>query len=202
MDPGSAAHHHSASKTRKRAYGAAQHPGNASSVASKRTFTQSRNIRRPWARCGPAKAAVGFRDSDIVDAGFAAAHQAVLVEFPLFVAVGTMPLPGIVMPLVLKPHRDTVAVERPEILDQAILMFPAPFAGEERNDRGAAFEKFGAIAPTAVLGIGQRDAFGIPGIPGVLGHPGLLGGGFFCEWRKRGTRHGNLECGPGAYRLD
>src|SRR4030081_1485196 len=122
----------------------------------------------------------------------------------MFCAGGTMPLTGGVMPLVLKPHRDTVAVERPEILDQAILMFPAPFAGEERDVRGAAFEKFGAIAPTAVLGIGQRDAFGIPGIPGVLGHAGLLGGGLSREWRKRGTRHGNLQVwhGPGAYRLD
>jgi hypothetical protein len=62
------------------------------------------------------KAAVFFGNRDIVDAGLAAAHQAVLVKFPLFVAVGTMPLSGIVMPLILKAHRDAVAVERPEIL--------------------------------------------------------------------------------------
>src|SRR6266568_730112 len=161
---------------------------------SKRTFTQPRNIRRPWARCGPAKAAVGFRDRDIVDAGFAAAHQAALVEFPLLVAVGTMPLPGIVMPFVLKPHRDAIVVERPEILDQTILVLPRPFAGEERNDRGAAFEKFGAVTPAAVLGIGQRHAFGVARIPGVLGHAGLLRGGLSGERRKRGTRHDSLGC--------
>src|SRR6266566_7837406 len=105
---------------------------------SKRTLTQPRNMRRPWARCGPAKAAVFFGDHNIVDAGFAAAHQAVFVELPLLVAIGAMPLSGIVVPLILKPHRDTVAVERPEILDQAIFMLLRPFAGQEGNDGGAA----------------------------------------------------------------
>ena len=42
------------------------------------------------------EAAVFFRDRDVVDRGLAAAHQAVLVEFPLLVAVGPVPLPGIV----------------------------------------------------------------------------------------------------------
>ena len=42
------------------------------------------------------KAAVFFGNRDIVDAGFTSAHQAVLVELPLLVAVGAMPLPGIV----------------------------------------------------------------------------------------------------------
>src|ERR1700694_1287750 len=130
---------------------------------SKRTLAQSRNIRRPRARCCPAKAAVFFGDRNIVDAGFAAAHQALAVELPLLVAVGAMPLPGIVVPLVLKPHRDMVAVKRPEILDQAIFMFLRPFAGEERNDGGAALQKFRAVTPAAVLGIAERHAFGVPG---------------------------------------
>jgi hypothetical protein len=138
------------------------------------------------------EAAVFFGDCDIVDAGFAAAHQAVLVEFPLFVAVGAMPLAGIVVPFVLKPYRDMVAVERPEILDQAVFVFLLPFAGEEGDDRGAALEKFRAVTPAAVLGIGQRHALGIARIPGVLGHAGLLGGGFSCERRKWGTCHRNL----------
>src|SRR5580693_4060940 len=98
-----------------------------------------------------------------------------------------MPLPGGVMPLVLKAHRDAVAVEGPEVLDQAIVELLRPFAGEEGNDRGAAFEEFRAVAPAARLGIGQRDALGIAGIPGVFGHAGLLGGGLSGKWRQRGT---------------
>ena len=106
----------------------------------KTALTQSRRHPPAAGPSGPAEAAIFFRNRDIVDAGFAAAHQAVLVELPLLVAVGAMPLPGIVMPLVLKPHRDAIAVERPEILDQAILLFLLPFAGEERDDRGAALK--------------------------------------------------------------
>src|SRR6202043_2324077 len=74
-------------------------------------------------------------------------------------------------------------------LDQAIVEFFGPFAGEEGDDRGAALEKFRAVAPAAVLGIGQRHAFGIARIPGVLRHAGLLGGGLLREWRQRRTRH-------------
>ena len=65
------------------------------------------------ARRGPVKAAIFLGDRDVVDAGFAAAHQAVLVELPLLVAVGAMPLAGIVVPLILKPHRDAIADRRP-----------------------------------------------------------------------------------------
>ena len=42
---------------------------------------------------GPMKAAVGLSDRRIVDACETAAHQAVLVELPILIAIGTEPLP-------------------------------------------------------------------------------------------------------------
>jgi hypothetical protein len=107
------------------------------------------------------KATILFGDGDVVDAGFTPAHQAVLVELPLLVAVRAVPLTGIVVPFVLKANRDAVALERPEILDQAIIEFLRPFALEKRHDRGAALKKFGAIAPAAVLSVGERDTLGV-----------------------------------------
>src|SRR5205807_5842267 len=112
-----------------------------------RALTQSRHSGRPRARRLPVKAAVFFRNRNVVDRGFAPAHQAVFVELPLLVAVGAIPLPGIVMAFILKPHRDAVAVERPEILDQATLMLPRPFAGQESDDRGTAFKNFRTVTP-------------------------------------------------------
>ena len=100
-----------------------------------------------------------------------------------------MPLPVVVVPFILKAHRDAVAVERPEILDQAVLVLLGPFAGEKRNDRGTTLEEFGPVAPAAVLGIGQRHALRIARIPGVLRHAGFLGGGLFRERRQRRARH-------------
>src|SRR5271154_744938 len=125
---------------------------------SKRTLAQSRYIRRPRTRRGPVKAPVLLGDRDVVDAGFTATHQAVLVEFPLLVAVRAMPLSGIVMPLILKAHGDAIAVERPEIFDQTIVQLFRPFAGEKGDDRGATVKEFRAITPAAVLGVGERDA--------------------------------------------
>src|SRR4029079_12222228 len=159
------------------------------SIASQRVFAQARNIDRARPRGRPAEAPLAFLDGDIVDAGLAPAHQAVLVELPLLVAVGAMPLPGIVMPFILEAHRDAVLIERPEILDQAIVMLLRPFAGEECDDRFAALKEFGAVTPAAILGIGQRHPDRIARIPGVFRHARLLGGGFAGEGRQRRTRH-------------
>jgi len=60
------------------------------------------------ARAGrrPPVPALAFADLYIIDAGLAPAHQAVLVEFPLLIAIGAEPLSGIVMPFVLETHSD------------------------------------------------------------------------------------------------
>src|SRR5882757_2976598 len=159
---------------------------------SNRTLSQSRHIGRPWPGRRPMEAAILFADRDVVDAGLAPAHQPVRVEFPLLVAVRAVPLPALVMPFILKTHRDAVVMKCPEILDQAIVELSCPFAGEEGNDRRPAFEKFRAVAPAAVLGIGERHASGIPGIPGIFGHAGLLRGGLFRKRWKRRTGHEGL----------
>jgi hypothetical protein len=119
----------------------------------------------------------------------------VLVELPLLVAIGAMPLSARIVPLILEAYRDVVAVERPEILDQAVILLRRPFAGEEGHDRGTAFEKFRTVAPAAVLGIGERHALGLARIPRVFRHAGFLGGGLFGEGRERGTRHDGLGLG-------
>jgi hypothetical protein len=143
------------------------------------------------------EAAILLRDLDVVDRGLAPLHQAVLVELPLLVAIGAMPLACCIVPLVLKSHRDAVVVERPEILDQAIVEFFRPFAPEERDDRRAALKELRAIAPAAVLGVGERHAFGIARVPGVFRHSSFLGGGFSGERRKWRTGHDGLEFGGG-----
>src|SRR5580692_1412384 len=127
----------------------------------KRTLAQSRHISRPWPRRGPMKAPVLLGNLHIIDAGLAAAHQAVLVELPLLIAVGAMPLATGIVPFILEAHGNVIAVEGPEVLDQAVIELVRPFAREERDDGLAAFEEFRAVAPAAVLGIGQRHALGI-----------------------------------------
>src|SRR5262245_24433040 len=111
-------------------------------MASQRVFAETRNVGRAWPGRRPAEAALAFLDRDIVDAGLAPPHQAMLVELPLLVAIGAMPLPGAVVPFILEAYRDAVLVERPEVFDQAIIELLFPFAGEEGDDRFSALKEF------------------------------------------------------------
>src|SRR5262249_54449944 len=99
----------------------------------------------------PVILALAFPDGKVIDAGDAQAHQPVLVEFPVLVAVAAEPAAAVVVPLVGEAHGDAVFAKRPDLLDQAIIELAIPFAREERDDIVAAVQKFGAVAPAAVL---------------------------------------------------
>ena len=83
----------------------------------------------------PTKQAFGLGDPHVVDAGVALGHVAVGVEQPILIAVTAPPLPVGVMRFVDEAHRDAVLGERPQLLDQSIIEFSRPFAGEKRGDR-------------------------------------------------------------------
>ena len=85
--------------------------------------------------------------------------------------------------IILKAHRDAVAVERPEVLDQAVSCSFAHLRVRNATIAARPLKNFGAVAPAAVLGIGERHALGIARIPGVFGHARLLRGGLSGEWR-------------------
>jgi hypothetical protein len=71
-----------------------------------------------------------------VDAGQAALHQAVFRELPVLVAVGAIPLAGIVMVFVGEANCNAVAVVGPQFLDQAVLELARPFALQQADDGG------------------------------------------------------------------
>ena len=118
---------------------------------------QSRVIQRSGKRGVPMKLAIGFLDRQIVDARVAVMHQSGLVELPVLVSVGTIPVAEIIMPFVGEAHRDPAPVESPQFLYQPVVQLPLPFAGKEIDDCRATLGKLRAIAPPAIDGIGQRD---------------------------------------------
>ena len=89
----------------------------------------------------PAKFPLGFGDGEIVDAGVAGAHVAERVELPVLIAVRTKPVACVVVRLVGEAHGDAVFGERPQLFDQAILIFVRPLAREELDNRGSPGEK-------------------------------------------------------------
>src|ERR1700734_1718334 len=131
----------------------------------------------------PTVLALVLEYRQVGDAGDTHTHQAVLVELPVLVPVAAKPSPTVVVPLVSESHRDTIARECPQLLDQAIVELAVPFAYQERLDGVAAAEKLRAVAPAAVGRIGERHALGIPGVPGVFGQTHFLRGGLGIERR-------------------
>ena len=80
------------------------------------------------------KLSVRAADRHIVDASFAARHQAIRIEFPLLVAVCAEPVAGIVVPFVLEANGDAIFVKRPQLFDQAIIEFFGPLPFEKLDD--------------------------------------------------------------------
>src|SRR5215470_12498655 len=89
-------------------------------------------------------------DRKVVYAGNAPTHQAVLIEFPVLVAVAAKPAAAVIMPFVGKTHRDAVLAEGPDFLDQAVVKLTAPLARQVLFDDSAPIKKFRAIAPATI----------------------------------------------------
>src|SRR3984893_9351060 len=133
--------------------------------------------------------AIALLDRNIIDAGDAKPHQAMLVEFPVLITVAAEPITAVVVPLIGEAHGDAVLAKRPDLLDQAVVEFAAPLAGQERFDGLPAVQEFRAVSPATVGRIGERNAGGVAGIPCIFRHARLLRGGLRGEGRKwRGGR--------------
>ena len=65
--------------------------------------------------------AVRFFDRKIVDAGKPPLHQAVRIEFPVFITVGPKPISAIIAPFVGKPNGNTVFMKGPQFFDKSVV---------------------------------------------------------------------------------
>jgi hypothetical protein len=62
----------------------------------------------------PAKLSFRFLNWHIIDAGKSPHHQTIFGKFPVFIAIGAIPEARIIMPLLLKSHRNTVVHKAPK----------------------------------------------------------------------------------------
>ncbi|CAG7645456.1 hypothetical protein SBRY_40161 [Actinacidiphila bryophytorum] len=136
---------------------------------------------------GPVELALRLLDGEFVDGGVAVVHQAVGVELPVLVAVSTEPVARIVAVFVGEAHRDAVAVEGPQLLDEPVLQLLVPLAGEEGDDLVTAGGELRAVPPARVHGVGQGDLLRVAGVPAVFRQAGLLYGALPGERRERGA---------------
>src|SRR3984893_1108890 len=103
----------------------------------------------------PVVFAIALFDREIVDAGDAQAHQAVLVELPVLVAVAAEPVAAVVVPFIGKSDGNAIVAEGPDFLDQAIVELAPPFARQECLDRLATLQKLRPVPPPAVGRVGE-----------------------------------------------
>src|SRR5580700_2842003 len=95
----------------------------------------------------PMVLALGLLDWQIVDRSKPQAHQPVLIELPILIAIRAKPIPGVIVPFIGKAYGDTVSLERPKLFDQSILQLLRPFTSEKRDDFFRSVHKFRAVSP-------------------------------------------------------
>src|SRR5450432_1249408 len=94
-------------------------------LSSEAQFRQSRVIVGA-APEGPVKLAFGFLDRQIVDGSEPTLHEARSFDLPIFIAVRAKPVAAVIMPFISEANCDTVALEGPQLLYQAVVQFLVP----------------------------------------------------------------------------
>src|SRR5258705_6379711 len=134
----------------------------------------------------PPILAIRFFDRKIVDTGEPEAHQAVIGEFPVLVAVRAEPVSRVVVPFVGEADGYAIAIEGPQLFDQPVVQLPRPLASEKRDDLLAAARELGAVSPARIRRVGEGDLLGVTGVPAILGQSDLLNGRVSREGRSQG----------------
>lgn len=77
---------------------------------------------------------IGFSDTQIVDARMARMHQSRFIELPIFVPVGTKPVPRVIVVFVSETYGDPAALKGPQLFYEPIVEFSGPFSCKKRDD--------------------------------------------------------------------
>src|SRR5690625_4026692 len=110
-------------------------------------------ILRPQRGKLPVELPVSLSDFDVVNAGVTMRHQPVTVEFPVFIAVGAIPLTLGRLELIAVTGCDAVIGEGPKFFDKSIVQFFRPLIFQKFDDLVASLQEGIAVAPDAVWSI-------------------------------------------------
>src|SRR3954468_2224455 len=116
----------------------------------------------------PVKQPFRLLDRKIIDRCISVVHDALTIELPVFVAIGTIPLTGVVTPFIGKANSNSAFRKRPKFLYQAILQLTTPFPFEEGDYLLASMDEFRAVSPVTVLRVCKGDLLGITCVPAVF----------------------------------
>src|SRR6266550_5438760 len=124
-----------------------------------------------------------FLDREIVDAGMAKPHQAMVTKLPILIAIRAEPIPGIIVPFVGEAHGNAIPGVSPEFFDKPVVQFFRPLALQKLDDLLPSVRKLGAVSPTRVDCVSQGHLFRITRIPSIFRQANLLNGSLASERR-------------------
>src|ERR1700686_2375710 len=96
----------------------------------------------------PVVLAVRSQNGKVVDGCKSRRHKPIIIEFPVFIAVGAIPVIRVVVPLVSEAYRDPVPGKRPQFLDEPVVQLIGPLAREESNDFVSSVNELRSVRPT------------------------------------------------------
>ena len=126
----------------------------------------------------PVKQALRRFYRHIVDAGEAALHQTIRLEFPVFITVRAIPVARIIMPFIGIAHGDTVFRKCPQLFDQTIIQLFFPFALQECLCCLTVSGKLRAVSPLGIQRIGKCDFGRVATVPAILCQSDFFDGTF------------------------
>src|ERR1700676_1871473 len=82
----------------------------------------------------PVVLAIRSQNGKVVDGCKPRRHKPIVVEFPVLIAVGAIPVIRVIVPLVSEAYGDPVSGKRPHFLDKPVVQLLGPLVSEESND--------------------------------------------------------------------
>lgn len=111
-------------------------------ISSKSHFRETRMVVWPLSR-RKEQLTLSGEDRQVVDARISCLHVSIRTELPIFISVRSYPAAfDLVLPLISKSDRDAVALERKELLAQAVLPLFAPFPRQKLHDCISTYNEF------------------------------------------------------------
>src|SRR3954470_10062116 len=95
----------------------------------------------------PVVLAIRGQNGKVVDGCKSRRHKPIVIEFPVLIAVGAIPVIRVVVPLVSEAYGDPVPGKRPHFLDKPVVQLLGPLARKKSNDLVSSVNELRSIPP-------------------------------------------------------
>src|SRR5216684_2077601 len=95
----------------------------------------------------PVVLAIRSQNGKVVDRCKPRRHKPIVVEFPVLIAVGAIPVIRVIVPLVSEAYGDPVPGKRPHFLDKPVVQLFGPLTRKESNDFVSSADELRSVPP-------------------------------------------------------